>query len=313
MKMELGFFNSIWFGIIAMVIVGGSWCLIGFVMGDAPKRGIEPSLVQLFGAFFSVSCSTVILLLTGRPECPASVLLLTCGAYMVSGLINFSMLQIMSYAMQRGPNGIIWSIIQSALIFPFLGGMLFFGMEATTPRLLGLGLLVFALLLFALGKDNSNHSGSWLLPAFICFLLCGVQQNIATAPSYFESARAVNSITRALSTAGGTLTGAVLYNLVLMTPERWKKIRANLGNRTLWKYICALQFFNLIFAYTLFYPGMNAMADAGAGGVCYPLMVGSCIVTFSLCSILLLKEKIRLLQGAAILLCLSGLIGLCWP
>lgn len=39
------FFSSVWFGVIAMLIVGGSFCLVGLVMGDAPKRGIEPSLV----------------------------------------------------------------------------------------------------------------------------------------------------------------------------------------------------------------------------------------------------------------------------
>ena len=44
---NMPFFNSVWFGIMAMVIVGSSWCLIGLVMGDAPKRGIEPSLVPV--------------------------------------------------------------------------------------------------------------------------------------------------------------------------------------------------------------------------------------------------------------------------
>ena len=74
-----------------------------------------------------------------------------------------------------------------------------------------------------------------------------------------------------------------------------------------------MQFFSLIFAYTLLYPGLDAMGKAGAGAVSYPLMVGSCIVSFSLYSALRLKERISPAQLAALVLCLGGLAGLCFP
>ena len=48
------FFDSLAFGITALVLVGGSWCLVGLVMSDAPKRGVDTSLVQFFGSFTSV-------------------------------------------------------------------------------------------------------------------------------------------------------------------------------------------------------------------------------------------------------------------
>ena len=72
-----------------------------------------------------------------------------------------------------------------------------------------------------------------------------------------------------------------------------------------------LQFFNLFFSYTLFYPGLNVMADAGFGGMCYPLMVGSCIVSFSFSSLFLLKEKFSFYQLGAVIVCLSGLVLIC--
>ena len=59
---EIEFFSSVPFGIIAMIIVGSSWCLVGLVMGDAPKKGIEASLVQLCGAAFSAVFSLVIMI-----------------------------------------------------------------------------------------------------------------------------------------------------------------------------------------------------------------------------------------------------------
>ena len=307
------FFQSALYGIIAMIIVGSSWCLIGLVMGDAPKKGIEPSLVQLFGYLVSGSISLTLILTTGTySTAPMDVTLWTCAAYAFSGLSNFIMLQIMSHAMQSGPNGIIWAIIQSALIFPFIGGVLFFDVNGTPLRWCGIVSLLVALGLFACCKNNSSKGGSkWLLESFICLAICAVQQNITTMPSYFESARGVPSIVRALASVVGGIVTALIYNLVLMNANRWQQIKSSLRNATLWKYIGALQFFSLIFAYTLFYPGMNVMADHGMGGMCYPVMVGSCIVSFTLSSIFILHERFQKVQIFALTACLTGILLLC--
>ena len=312
--LNIPFFQTAAFGIVAMILVGSSWCLIGFIMGDAPKRGIDPALVQFFGYIISAAVSLSIIFATGGiPHCPFKVTALTCGALALGGAMNFFMMLIMSYAMQRGPNGIIWAIIQSALIFPFLGGIIFFDVAVTWYRLSGMVLLLAALCFFAFCKDNSVKSSGWKIPAFICLAICAVQQNLTTAPAYFEEARTVNSIVRTFSSAGGGLIAAILYLLFRNSPEYRSGIVSNFRNATLWKYIGGLQFFNLIFAYTLFYPGMNAMADHGLGGMCYPMMVGSCIAAFTLLSILVLKERFRLVQAVGLGLCVLGLAMLCFP
>lgn len=313
--LNLPFWHTPAFGIVAMVIVGSSWCLIGLVMGDAPKRGIEPALVQLFGNGFSVTVSIIVLLFAGiAPTCSWKITALVCGIYATAGAMNFIMLQIMAYAMQRGPNGIIWAIIQSALVFPFLGGVLFFGVELTILRGIGILSLLTALALFGMARENETQQrGNWRIPAFICLAICAVQQNMMTAPSYFEETASINSVIRSLSTNGGSLAGAICYLLVRRTPERQRQFRSNIVNPRLWKYIAALQLFNLIFSYTLFFPGMNAMAAAGLGGMCYPMMVGSCILSFTLSSVLLLREKIRPPQWAALGICIAGLIFICLP
>ncbi len=311
---NIPFFGTALFGIIAMITVGSSWCLIGLVMGVAPKRGIDASLIQLFGYAFSVAVGSVLMIATDSvPQGAANVIWTTCLVYAVCGVMIFCHLQIMSYAMQKGPNGIIWAIIQSALIFPFIGGIIFFGVQLTAARFTGIILLLAALVFFGIGKDNSNSRGNWKLPAFICLAICAVQQNLQTAPSYFEEARIVNSIVRTLSVASGGLAAAVIYNLVKLTSERKQLIRRNIGNALLWKFVAVLQIFSLIFSYTLMYPGMNAMADHGLGGMCYPMMVGSCIIAFTLSSVFLLKEKLQKLHIAALLLCFSGLVLICLP
>ncbi len=308
------FFSSVSFGITAMVITGFSWCLIGFIMGAAPKRGIDPSLVQLFGYVFSVAAGFLVMFATGSvPHGSILVIALTFLVYMICGVIIFCQLNVLSYAMQRGPNGIIWAVNQSAMIFPFIGGILFFGVALTIPRLIGIITLLSALVFFGIGKDNSNNKGGWKIPAFICLILSAVQQNLQTAPSYFEEARIVNSIVRTQAASFGGLLAAVIYNLSRLTPERKKLIRENIGNKMLWKYVFLWQFFGLLFSYALMYPGMDAMADHGMGGMCYPMMVGAAIISFTLTSILFLKEKIRGIQLLAMLLCIAGLIFICIP
>lgn len=310
---EIEFFSSVPFGIIAMIIVGSSWCLVGLVMGDAPKKGIDASLVQFGGAAFSSIFSIVIMIISSAYSTATPMAtFLTCLTYFVACILNFIMLQLMSKAMQLGPNGIVWAIIQSALVFPFIGGIVFFDVKFTPLRGLGIGCLLVALVLFALAKDNKgSNSGKWKFLAFLGMAITAVQQNLSTMPSYFDEARGVPSIVRALSAAAGTLFAALLWNISQMNRERWNDIKRGLGNKILWKYIAILQFFSLIFAYTLFYPGMNVMADAGMGGMCYPMMVGSCIVSFTVTSILFLKEKFKPIQFIALAVCIAGLALIC--
>lgn len=311
---SLTFFSTVTFGIMAMVIVGSSWCLIGFIMGDAPKKGIEPSLVQFIGYLFSLTFSIIVMFATNSiPVCNWKIIVFTCSFIGLGGFLNFYMLQIMSKAMQIGPNGIIWSIIQSALVFPFIVGILFFNVQFTVLRFLGIICLLASLVLFAFTKSNQSSNNKWRYLAFACLCIAAVQQNLTSMPSYFPEAKAVNSITRALASSSGACIAAIIYNLVRMDNSLLVKLKSNIKNKTLWKYVISLQFFNLFFAYTLFYPGMNVMADAGLGGMSYPMMVGSCIVSFSLTAVIILKEKFSVIQFWATIICIIGLVGICTP
>ncbi len=306
-------FHSLGYGIFAMVVVGMSWCLTGLVMGDAPKKNLDAGILQLFGAILSILLSIVILVATGGiGPVPRNVLLITCGTYALGTVLNAFMLVEMARAMQMGPNGIIWSIIQSAMVFPFIGGILFFHVQVTFVRTIGILLLLAALIAFGLCKDTTGKAkGNWRLHAFIGLILAGIQQNLTTAPSYFEAAKAVNSITRTIASSVGTLIGVLLYLAFRKKRGVLLEIRDAMRNHNLWKYIFALQFFSLFTSYLLFYPGINILADAGLGNIGYPMMVGSCIVAFTLTSALILKEKISRFQVMALVICILGLVSIC--
>lgn len=309
---SISFFSTVAFGIIAMVIVGSSWCLVGLVMGDAPKKGIDSSLVQLWGAVVATVASVIIMFATADYSTASwQVTFYVSLILAISAALNFTMLELMSRAMQCGPNGVIWSIIQSAMVFPFIVGMIFFDVKFTWLRGAGIFLLLAALVLFAITKDNSSSGGKWKMLAIAGLIITAIQQNLSVLPSYYPEADKVPSIVRVIATELGFMISAIVWNLIRMNREHWEKIKSNLKNGMLWKYTIALQFFNLFFSYTLHYPGMNVMADKGMGGMCYPMMVGSCIVSFTLSSIWLLKEKVKPVQLAALIVCIGGLILIC--
>jgi multidrug transporter EmrE-like cation transporter len=307
------FFHTLHYGILSMVLVGSSWCLTGLVMGDAPKRNLDAGIVQLFGALLSLLLSLLILFATGGfPPVPTQVFLLTCGAIALGNILNVFMLTEMSRAMQIGPNGIVWSIIQSAMVFPYIGGILFFHVQVTILRTIGILLLLTSLVGFGLCKDTTGKARKgWRIHAFIGLALAAIQQNLTTAPSYFEAAKAVTSIMRTCSGIVGTLIGVILYLTFRKKTGAVAEIRAAVRNTVLWKYLAALQTFSIFTTYLLFFPGLNILADAGLGNISYPMMVGSCIIAFTLTSAIILKEKITSFQCMALLLCVAGLVCIC--
>ena len=309
---SIEFFNSASFGISALILNGCLGCFPGLIMGDAPKKRIDPGLVQIFAALAASVLSLVIIIsISAYPTGPAWAVALTCASCFYTGLSNFIMLLLMSRAMQSGPNGIIWAIIQSAFIFPFIVSIMFFGVELTWMRLAGIILLVSALVFFGCAKDNSGRGGRWKLLAFICLGMCAFQQNITTLPSYFPETFGVPSIVRSFCEAAAIVITGTVYNLIKMTPQRRGMIKENLRSPSLWKYVAVLQNFHVIIGYALFYPGLNAMAKHGMGGMSFSIITASCIISFTVAGILFLKERLNTLQTAGLACCISGLVFLC--
>jgi len=306
-------------GIWKLLLVGASWCLVGVIFGMAPKKKLDTDLIQFMSAIVSIFASIIIALFFIPPaSCALKTVLIACGIYFWSGFMNFWGLQAMGAGMARGPNGAVWGIMQSAMIAPFTVGFLFFHQEMSIGRGLGLILIVAALVLFAQAKNAKSpvHSGtgsSWRFFALLAFGLICVQQSLATIPSYYPEAQNVSAVLKTLASAAGSFAASLFpFTLnALRNPKQLKQTFSGIANPWLYIFVFAMQFFGLIFAYTCFYPGMDAMARANAGSISYPLMVGSCIVSFSLYAIFGLKEKATPKQMAAIALCLLGLIGIC--
>lgn len=290
-------------GILFLIATGSSWVVIGAVIGHASKRGLPVATIQACSAAVSLLVSASVLFCHPDPECAFPVRFWTMASIFGSGFFNYFVLQLMAKAMKSGPNGIVWAIVQSALVFPFLIGVICFGVALTAPRLGGIVAIVFALALFGLARDNRAHGSGWRAAAIGSLLLAGLNQNLSNLPSYFPEAAAVGSVSRSLSAALGALTAFLLANRHSL-PSRL----GDLANPILWRYTACLVASGLPTGYFMLYRGLNLVAAAGAGAVSYPVLVSSCIVSFTLYSLFILKEKIKPLQFGGIGLALAGIV-----
>ena len=297
------------YGIGAMVLVGFSWTIFGYVMGRAPRYNIGIPYLMILCSVLAVIISTVTGLCQGFPETTLFGYFITFGVLILCGIVNYFQLDLMSRAMQKGPNGIIWSIIQSGFIFPFFMGIIFFGVKLTAMRLAGLMAMLAALVLFGTGKNQSS-GGNWKLPAFGAFVMTGVSQMLSNLPSYYPESEAVSSIWRTAAFSvgmglGGTLTEILKGKLFFQELDR------HLRRGAVWFNCILLELPELVVSFLLLYPGMDILSKAGLGSIAYPIMVCSCIIIFELFSILILHEKRKAAQWLALLLCLGGVIGIC--
>ena len=96
--------------------------------------------------------------------------------------------------MQNGPNGIIWTVMQSAMIFPFTVGIVFYDVKLTALRLAGIILMLFSLVLFGVTKSDSSGGGAWKLHTIIAFAISCVALTILNIPFYYKENAGISPV-----------------------------------------------------------------------------------------------------------------------
>ncbi len=284
-------------------------------MGGVARRGISVELMQGVSYLLGTLVCLALLPLYPPLEVKGSFAWFALGMYFLVGLLNYFLNTTMAAAMKRGPNSLVWAILQSGMVIPFLFGICFHHVPAGPLRILGMGTILAALALISLNKPRNANTiaSSWLLFSFVAFLLAGVQQTISIEPSYYPVTRTgIPIIHRCLALCSGNLAAA-LPSLLLSHKGNSQPLNTALTCKWLWLYAIILQASILTEKLLLSFRAMDMMARLGNGAISYPVMVISCIAGFTIYSILFLHEKVTWRSATGLVLCTLGIVLLSFP
>ncbi len=291
-------------GIFCLLATGVLWGWLGMIISNASRKELNLSCIQGGAALVAVGLCAGLLM--GRGGAAQDIGALAKISFGVSGVLNYATFLLMGRAMRNGPNDIVWSMVQSALIFPFGMGIIFFGVGCTAPRLAGLVMILGALAVSpragrsaAVGGGTSGERG-WLGWALAAFAAAGMSQCAANLPSYFSaSVENGDAILKTFWFQCGTLGAFAVQFGMRRKALKWSGTGPSMGFAAL-AMLAAQLFF--------FYRGLDLLAVHGVGALAYPLALGSCIAIFFLYGILKLHERFNVMKGVMLALCLGGIM-----
>ncbi len=304
-----------------LVLTGFSWVATGAVVGLIGRRGLSLFCFQVVGGILGLLIGGAVWFIS--PETflppagiPASTWTGVIAGSLAFGFFNFFMTHFMGMAMERGPNAIVWAIIQSGLIYPFLMGWLVFGTPMSLARAAGIVLILASIVLYAArgGTGGAAARGGgggvavWLVPSLLGMFFCGTNQCGGNLASYLPRGQEFPSYFRAMVTSVGGLAGCALK--LAMDGAR-HRLPPRPGLREIaWLLLFALALNVISYPVTAFllYPGLDRLQSLGAGAMAYPVMVASCIIGFFPYGMLVLRERFKPIQLFGAVVGVAGII-----
>ena len=143
-------------GIVCLVATGLFWVLVGAIVGATERRGLSTALLLILLAVGLLACSRFALWLQPDPELPRQAYLVGTLSFLGCGLFDYLMMLTMGRAMRNGPNGVVWTVTQSGVIFPFLFGVIFYSVPLNGLRVLGMVATLAALVCNGVAKGRAS-------------------------------------------------------------------------------------------------------------------------------------------------------------
>lgn len=313
-------------GILLLSLLGCSWTVIGCLDSFAAKRNANIPSILFYQALLTIVIGVIVMFVMkerldwGNRQCLFLVAML-----LLSGISAYLANVFLCLSMALGPNGIIWSIYQAAMMLPFLLGITLHHDTITTPRVIGIALLFTGLMALGIGGDlkkkkketpdntvenNTGHSATqlsrkrfvWLIPALLAFLTNGLCMYTLSLPSRFmENEIDFSSIARSTFLHLGLIIGSIVHGL-------FKKGIITIPTKTEGNLAVVFVLIGLVNYFALQFPGIDLLTEAGAGAIALTIPVGVCITAFTIYSALRLKEKYTPLEWIGLVACALGVI-----
>ena len=289
----MNYSNSV--GLTLIIATGIVWGGIGVVLAVVSKEkietwsfiGIATGISSLGAWFFLVDWP---LLLSGEANAPLQLFYIL-GFGGVTSIIGMACLQ---KSMKAGAAA--WAIGQSALVFPFLAGVVFLDDVLYTSGVFGVITILFSLILFTkANRHKKEYQQSWLRYALMAFVFLGIPQTMSTIPSSWEgwSDNAGLRVPIVLTAGAIPLLCLVIY----------KKKSVQRGAIKLSFYYAIL----VITGQGLLFSAMDHLKNEKKLSLAFPLALGTCIIVVALWEIYIKRKWPDLFTLSGIM---SGIIGI---
>ena len=224
----------------------------------------------------------------------------------LSGVVSGLGMLLMTRSMALGHGGVSWAISQSALVVPFLAGVLLWGDRASAGGWAGLVLVLAMIAVLGrrpgegdVGRQTASAAprrGPWIASVAGAFAALGVSQALSSIPSRWDGWTDAAGLRVALSAAGFLV---VLLVLLAFTKDRRP-------GRLVPLLALAHGVVGFLGQAALF-ASLDRLAPHGLTAAAFPVSIGTTIVSFSLYSALVLRERFRPLDIASLAAGSSGI------
>ncbi|MCC7145701.1 MAG: hypothetical protein IT443_04580 [Phycisphaeraceae bacterium] len=291
-------------GLVLTAITGVLWAVLGVIFSVIVWR--KQSLLSFLQISCALSTIGAGIFLTPWPRVLAGDMPGWVGlavSQLLAGLINAYGMYCLQRAMNAGHHGMVWTMTQAALIFPFLYALIVIGEPPQTLGIIGVGVIILSLVMLGRSKTQSDHVRSsklgkyaWLYWALWTFVVLGAVNILASMPSYWPDWTGKAGLRTTLFFAGNLL-GFVLADWT--QPRRWTRDLMGIG---LLHGTLAMVCIATLFAAT------DALSVHQRAGIVYPLGISIDIIAFALYAFVFLRERSGVLGYLGVSTTLAGVV-----
>lgn len=218
-----------------------------------------------------------------------------------AGMFNAGGQFLLIMAMRVGHKGISWSIVQTAMVMPFVISIIVWGEDITLTGLFSLLFLICAVFLMGgVGRnknpDNRGYSLTWFLYVIGALVLIGLTQTFQSVSSHWvDWTDELNLRVPVFSTAGA------ISNTIAMVVLKQRTSRLILKYASIWAVLAILY-------YALLFKGLDILAGVGLSRYAFPLAQAVCMIFFVIYSSIILKEHFGKSVKVGVCLSLMGIL-----
>lgn len=281
------------YGILLSIGTGLCWTCFGIVLSccASNRLAVVPySFLQTF-----LTGTAALFLIDFRKFAPHDFVFLTAFVFLAGFLNSFGQKTVYN-AMKRGNHAPVWAISQSALIFPFLAGIVLFHNRGSVGQWIGT-LLISAGILTPSAKEMKRFSG-WFCAALAAFFIFGVIQTLYSIPSQlcgFDDAAGA----RPLAAAWGGTAGWLVIAGCGGTSLRFDRKTLSVAGMMVLVQLASLR---------LLFSSLDALSAVSCANIAFPLMTGANIAGFAAYSIFIRREKNSLMHKIGFCMVIAGLV-----